>query len=346
MTNPAVSILMPTYNGAAYLDAQIASILAQDFGDFELVIVDDGSCDNTPAVLARHAGTDPRIRVLPATGNRGQKARLSELHETARADLLAFSDQDDIWDRHKLGRLVRAKGDHAAAFGTSEIIDGSGTAQGVTLLEMLPPPLPGADDHLIYLFKPMISAHSLLIDADTFDPTALCRTHPFDWLISLDAVFSRGVVYVPDAVTFHRIHQTNQSNGRLGRKPTLAERYAPSALRRRFGVRTTERWMLVQRLEHLSHSLVIDPALRQIFRKAHDACVRTWFDQDRRFELLNRKLLVDLSALLLPLAQSAIEREYADKWLRRLVRSAVHPFNIAWQVGSFLRARTMPRPSS
>lgn len=345
MPVPAVSILMPTYNGAAYLDAQVGSILKQDFIDFELVIVDDGSTDQTRAIIERHAADDPRIRVLRSDGNEGQKVRLGELVRAASADLLAFSDQDDIWDAPKLGRLLAAKGDKAAAFGPSHIIDADGQPQGMTLLDMLPP-LPSDDDRLVYLFKPMISAHALLIDRTAFNEDALRRTHPFDWLVSLDAAFSRGVVYVPDAITYHRIHQTNQSNGRSGRRLPLFERYAWPELRRRFSVRGTERWMLVQRLEYMSYSPLVDDTVQRIARRAHDACVHAWFDQNRPLDLNNRRLLGRLVEILQPLATNQTERQFARKELTRLVRSSAQPANVAWQVGSFLRGRTMPRKRS
>lgn len=345
MSVPAVSILLPTYDGAHYLDAQIGSIIAQDFADFELLIVDDGSNDDTPGLLARWAATDDRIRVLPAAGNAGQKVRLVELVRAASGDLIAFSDQDDVWDQHKLGRLLAAKSDRAIAFGTSEIIDGAGQSQGMTLLDRLPP-LPSADDHLIYLFKPMLSAHGMVVDRAAINEGAFHHTHPFDWLMSLDAVFSRGVVYVPDAVTHHRIHASNQSNGRLGRTPSLRERYALSDLTRRINVRQTERWMLVQRLEYLTYSPLIAVPLQQTFRRAHDLCVRAWFDQDRGIRLRDRTLFDHLCAELLPLSRSAAETRYVEKTLRRLVRSTLEPVSFAWLVGSFLRGRRMPRKSA
>jgi len=197
----------------------------------------------------------------------------------------------------------------------------------------------------VYLFKPMVSAHAMLIDRAAFNLDALHRTHPFDWLVSLDAAFAGGIAWVPDAITFHRIHGSNQSNGRSGRKLALRERYAWPELRRRFAVRGTERWMLVQRLEYLSHAAAVDSGLRQTFRHAHDACVTAWFDQNRALETHNRHLLTRLLNLLLPVAATPAEARFAERELRRLARAAADPFNIAWQVGSFLRGRRTPRQS-
>src|SRR4051812_45980480 len=108
---PAVSILLPTWNGAVFLAEQLDSILEQTLADFELLVVDDGSTDGTAEIAARYAERDGRVRLLPATGNRGQKARLLELLAEARAPLLAFSDQDDVWDAGKLEALAGGLGD-------------------------------------------------------------------------------------------------------------------------------------------------------------------------------------------------------------------------------------------
>src|SRR5262245_17025162 len=61
---PQVSVVMPVRNGARWLSEAVDSVLAQTFSDWELIVIDDGSTDATPSILAAFASRDPRIRVI------------------------------------------------------------------------------------------------------------------------------------------------------------------------------------------------------------------------------------------------------------------------------------------
>lgn len=87
---------MPVYNAGKHLDAAIESLVAQDFPDWELVAVDDGSTDNSPDILARRAARDTRIRVLPNASNKGQTACLNQGLAECRAEWVARQDADDL----------------------------------------------------------------------------------------------------------------------------------------------------------------------------------------------------------------------------------------------------------
>src|SRR3546814_12128867 len=74
---PRVSMVMPVHNGARWLADAIESVLAQDFGDFELILVDDASRDGSPAIMADAAARDPRVRLLRLDANVGLPAALT-----------------------------------------------------------------------------------------------------------------------------------------------------------------------------------------------------------------------------------------------------------------------------
>jgi glycosyltransferase involved in cell wall biosynthesis len=99
---PLVSVIIPAFNRAWCLAEAVDSVLAQGFGDFELIVVDDGSTDGTAALLA---GYGDAIRVLRRE-NRGVSAARNAGIAAARGDLIAFLDSDDLWRSGKLRRQV------------------------------------------------------------------------------------------------------------------------------------------------------------------------------------------------------------------------------------------------
>jgi glycosyltransferase involved in cell wall biosynthesis len=318
---PAVSILLPTYNGEAYLAEQLDSILGQSFADFELLIVDDGSTDGTPGLALAYAGRDPRITILPATGNEGQKFRLLQLVRAARAPLIAISDQDDIWDRDKIARLAAALGDFGLAFGRSEIIDAGGKPANRRLIEMFgPTPRPG--DRLRLLFTPQVSGHATLVRRDCVTDAAFLRYQPFDWLIALDALFSRGMVYVDDAIVHHRLHGGNQMNGPLARK---ARRLDPERIYQELQSTRRRRLAFVERLEHLGHSPVIEVELRKRLFRLGELCHGAWFEPGVSRPFANPKLRKTILDVLRPLAGSEEDWAVAIDNVTGLTQAQFHP---------------------
>ena len=92
---PTVSVLMPVHNGASFLEVAVNSILAQTFGDFELIIVDDGSTDKTPIILSSLATKDSRIKLLHNRSCQGISVALNQASRLACAPLIARMDADD-----------------------------------------------------------------------------------------------------------------------------------------------------------------------------------------------------------------------------------------------------------
>ena len=110
---PAVSIVLPTYNRADLLAEAIASVRAQTFRDWELIVVDDGSTDRTPEALRAWAAQDPRLRWVTGA-HRGVSAARNVGLRAATGGYLAFQDDDDVWRPAKLARQVAALEAHPA----------------------------------------------------------------------------------------------------------------------------------------------------------------------------------------------------------------------------------------
>ncbi len=93
---PAVSVITPAWNAAAYITETIASVRAQTFADWEWLIVDDGSTDETVSLVRRAAGADPRIRLLQQAHG-GPSAARNLAMAAASGRFFAFLDSDDLW---------------------------------------------------------------------------------------------------------------------------------------------------------------------------------------------------------------------------------------------------------
>ena len=102
---PVVSVLMPVFNGGEYLGEAVESILNQTFQNFEFLILDDGSTDDSLKLLRQYATQDPRIRVF-ARENRGSTYTLNELLLESRGEFVARMDQDDIAMPERFNRQV------------------------------------------------------------------------------------------------------------------------------------------------------------------------------------------------------------------------------------------------
>src|ERR1700749_83796 len=96
-----VSVIMPAYNSGRYLAESVRSVQAQTFGGWELVVVDDGSTDDTGEVARRLAEADARVRYVRRPNGGQAAARNTGLAE-ARGRLVAFLDADDLWLPEKL----------------------------------------------------------------------------------------------------------------------------------------------------------------------------------------------------------------------------------------------------
>jgi glycosyltransferase involved in cell wall biosynthesis len=100
---PAISVLMPARNAQRYVAQAVRSVLQQSYGNLELVVIDDGSTDNTRAIVEEFG--DRRVRILPGPG-RGIAAAMNAALEAARAPLVSRCDADDLYPPGRLERQV------------------------------------------------------------------------------------------------------------------------------------------------------------------------------------------------------------------------------------------------
>lgn len=205
MSQPLVSVIVPTFNRSAFLRAALDSLFRQTLGDFEIIVVDDASEDETAAVLRSIA--DRRLKVITHNANRGiARARNSGL-AAARGKYIAWLDSDDVSRPNRLAKQVRfleRRPDIALVGGCAGKIRGDGRPLGHVRV----PPFDPAAIRCWLLFKSAFQQSSVMGRA------SVLKEHPYDpsFLVCEDVdVFARlGAAHrlanVPSVLIDRRMH--------------------------------------------------------------------------------------------------------------------------------------------
>lgn len=128
---PTVSLCLPVFNGAGYLDEAMRALLAQSWRDFELIICDNGSTDDTGAICRRYAAADSRIRYVRGERNLGAAANYNRCFTLASGKYFKWCAHDDVCLPHYLSRCVAVLEEQPAtvlAYPRTIIIDAAGHA--------------------------------------------------------------------------------------------------------------------------------------------------------------------------------------------------------------------------
>jgi glycosyltransferase involved in cell wall biosynthesis len=141
---PAIAVVLSVHNGVPYLSECIDSVLRQDFPDFEFVIGDDGSTDESVALVARYQ--DPRITLISDPSQRGLFPNLNRLVNAVHSPIIQFLCHDDILEPHCLSAVTTFFAEHASvgwAFCKYTLMDASGHSLLRTALHNMPDVLQG-----------------------------------------------------------------------------------------------------------------------------------------------------------------------------------------------------------
>ena len=103
---PLVSVIMPAYNAEKYIGEAIASVRAQTYENWELLILDDGSADRTAEIAQAYAQQDARIQVLRNPQNMGVARTRNRGFDLAQGEWIALLDSDDRWRAQKLEKQL------------------------------------------------------------------------------------------------------------------------------------------------------------------------------------------------------------------------------------------------
>ena len=209
MSPPALSVVMPVYNCAAYVDDAVRSVLDQTFRDFEFVILDNGSQDASVEILRRWAARDDRIRLIEEAEPLGIAGSSNVATRHARAPLIARMDADDRSKPERFARevpLLSARRDDVLVAAMSDFIDERG--------RVVRPP-----DRWFLLrprVRPPFSHGSIIYRREAFERVGGYRAEAGSWA-DLDFIQRLGEVggfaVLTDALYEHRFTATSTTSG-------------------------------------------------------------------------------------------------------------------------------------
>ena len=202
-----ISVVMATYNGEKYLKQQLDSILQQTIAPKEILIVDDGSTDNTVAIIKTYA-YDDRIRLLINEKNIGYIKSFEKGMLNATCSLVALSDQDDVWMPHKLETLLSQVQDNIAVYSDSILIDENGESLFKKMSDIKNQLT--YDNCLMYAIGAWAPGHAMLFRKELIEkatPFPTIVTHDF-WLGFVATCYG-GIQYVNEVLVQYRQHTHN-----------------------------------------------------------------------------------------------------------------------------------------
>ena len=209
--NRLISVVMPCYNAAPYVAEAAASVLCQSYGNVELILIDDGSTDASPAIGASVAERYPQqVTLLHAARVGPYPARNLGLHR-ARGEFVAFLDADDWWERTALEKLHRAL---VGARADLAYCGWRNVGRGMTSEPYIPPPYEQGDTIESFLRTTPWPIHAALVKRAVVDELGGFSVRRFSsmdydfWLRAL--AFTRSIVRVPEVLAYYRWHSPNQ----------------------------------------------------------------------------------------------------------------------------------------
>jgi glycosyltransferase involved in cell wall biosynthesis len=243
-----ISVAMCTFNGGRYLGEQLESIGAQTRLPCELVVCDDGSTDDTIAILKRFEANAPfPVRIVQNAARIGSTRNFDQAIGTVRGELIALCDQDDRWMPHKVERLSDCLMENpflGGVFSDAELIDGDGKRVGTKLFARHKF-TPGKQRSFVScptstLLKYDVVTGATLMFRSTIRPycSPIPSTWVHDgWLAWMLALHSR-LTLIPEALIEYRIHAGQQ----LGVGSPQAAQHRSRETRRQFYARVARQF--------------------------------------------------------------------------------------------------------
>src|SRR5215217_203851 len=212
--NDLVSVAMATYNGANYVAEQIYSILHQTYPWIEIVIIDDGSKDDTVKIIEAYQSRHPCIRLYLNEINIGVNKTFEKAISYCTGTYIALSDQDDIWMPEKVEKLLNEIGEHDAVYSNSMLVNEKGQSFNKPFNSLMN--LKSYYNGAPFLLSNTVPGHTIMAKG-----TFLRKLIPFpadlyfDLWIAFNAAAGNGIKYVDTVLVHYRQHASNAVGTRM-----------------------------------------------------------------------------------------------------------------------------------
>lgn len=208
---PLVSIALCTYNGATYLQQQLETLVGQTHPNIEIIAVDDGSTDDTVAILQCFADAHPRFSIHRNAQNLGYIKNFEKAISLCTGEYIALSDQDDIWELNKIELLLQHIGNNALIYHDSAFINEQGQPMNKRVTDVRN--FYAGTNASVFLLENCVSGHALMFNRallqyfDGFTPAIF-----HDWWLTYIACNNGGVTFITDTLVGYRQHTQANTN--------------------------------------------------------------------------------------------------------------------------------------
>ena len=208
-SQPFVSIALCTYNGSEFLSEQLHSVLNQEYSNFELVIVDDNSTDDTRDIISSFLH-DSRIRFCKNDKNLGYAANFGKALSLCIGEFIALSDQDDIWLPEKIKLMIARIGAMSGLYHNSAFMTETGELTGLKLTDKVHF-VSGKNPESLLLYN-YVGGHTLMINRNVLKHALpIPKGIYHDWWLAFVCMNLDGMDYIEKPLVHYRIHDTNQT---------------------------------------------------------------------------------------------------------------------------------------
>ncbi|EQB7292629.1 glycosyltransferase family 2 protein [Escherichia albertii] len=204
-----VSVIMPVYNAGRYVAKAIDSVLAQTYNNVELIIINDGSTDNTLDIISVYKN-DPRVIIVNMSCNSGVAIARNEGVKLATGRYIAFLDSDDVWRPEKLKRQVGvlSKSKYNCCHSSYERISECGEIISVV------------KSKAVVTYKDMLKRNEIGNLTGIYDSYAVGKVYQLnigheDYLMWLDILSKTDSIGIPSSLAYYRVRESSLSSNKI-----------------------------------------------------------------------------------------------------------------------------------